>query len=209
MDRRDFLKASALASAGGVLGLNYASGQSIKPNRVAIQSQVAGSMKTRLASRELLTGLHLLHPALEIRQAGNDGVTGQPCLHSPSTKQDSRISKSMKSLLRNQAPLYAPPLNRLSSLLSSTFWKGRALSSALTAPRLLLIVLWNFDCLREVSPGRHRHLLLCADCCRGLISSTVSASTTTRISKHILQPCFVCVSTRSACMSTQKTNPIP
>lgn len=72
MDRRDFVKAGALVSAGGMLGLKYTSGQSIKPARVAIRSQVADSIKTRLAARELQTGLHLLHPTLEAKQVGTD-----------------------------------------------------------------------------------------------------------------------------------------
>jgi hypothetical protein len=76
IDRRDFLKASALASASGMLGLNHALGQSIKPSRVAIRSQVADSTKTRLAARELQTGLHLLYPTLEVRADAGDASAG-------------------------------------------------------------------------------------------------------------------------------------
>ena len=76
MDRRDFLKAGALASAGGVLGLDGVSGQTIKPARIAVRLQAADSLKTRLAVRELLTGLHLLFPTVQAKQADGAIASG-------------------------------------------------------------------------------------------------------------------------------------
>lgn len=75
IDRRDFLKAGALASAGEMVGLNDASGQEVRLGSLAIQSEVADSIKTRLAARELQTGLQMLHPALNIIQAGNNAAS--------------------------------------------------------------------------------------------------------------------------------------
>jgi hypothetical protein len=80
MDRRDFLKTTSLASASGVLALNFASAQAIRPKLVAIRSQVNDSMKARLAARELLSGLHMVNPALEVKQTSLDAVAGATLL---------------------------------------------------------------------------------------------------------------------------------
>lgn len=76
MDRRGFLKTSSLASAGGVFALNRASSQLVGRKLIVIQSQVADSVKARLAARELLTGLHMLDRALEVKQTSNEAVNG-------------------------------------------------------------------------------------------------------------------------------------
>ncbi len=57
MDRRDFLKASAIASASSLLIHTLAVAQRVLPQRIVIRNHAADSVKTRLASRELLTGL--------------------------------------------------------------------------------------------------------------------------------------------------------
>src|ERR1035438_1832451 len=80
MDRRDFLKTSALLSAGSMLPINRASAQAVKPKLVAIRSQVTDSLKARLAARELSSGLHMLNPALEVRLTSSDGGAGATVL---------------------------------------------------------------------------------------------------------------------------------
>jgi len=80
MDRRDFLKTSALVSASSLLALNRASAQAVTPKSIVIHSQVADSMKARLAARELFSGLHMLNPALEVRQASGDASHGATVL---------------------------------------------------------------------------------------------------------------------------------
>lgn len=74
IDRRDFLKTSALASAGGLLAVNNASAQSAGSKPIAIRSQVPDSLKARHAARELTSGLHMLNPALEVRETGGESV---------------------------------------------------------------------------------------------------------------------------------------
>ena len=80
MDRRDFLKSSALLSAGSLLALNDISAQIANPKLIAIRSQAAESMKARLAARELSSGLHMLSPTLEVRQTGSDAAAGATVL---------------------------------------------------------------------------------------------------------------------------------
>ncbi|MGH9616528.1 MAG: hypothetical protein ACRD28_07270, partial [Acidobacteriaceae bacterium] len=65
MDRRDFLKASAIASAGSLLAHAPADAQQFRPQRIAIRNLAADSAKTRLAERELLSGLRMLNAALQ------------------------------------------------------------------------------------------------------------------------------------------------
>ena len=77
MDRRDFIKSSALVSAGSLLAFNQASSQALKTKVVAIHLQAPNSVKARLAARELSSGLHILNPALEVKLSAADtsGVT--------------------------------------------------------------------------------------------------------------------------------------
>ena len=72
MDRRGFMKTSALASAAGMLALNQASAQVVKTKIIAIRSPVPDSLKTRHAARELSSGLHLLNPALDVKLTDGD-----------------------------------------------------------------------------------------------------------------------------------------
>lgn len=60
MDRRDFLKTSAMVSAGSLLGSSPAKVHSADAKRVAIRTLSADGVKTRLAARELLSGLRAL-----------------------------------------------------------------------------------------------------------------------------------------------------
>jgi hypothetical protein len=66
MDRRDFLKTTALASANSLLDHSRASAQIMGSVRVAIRTQASDSPKTRLAARELKSGLLTLNPAAEV-----------------------------------------------------------------------------------------------------------------------------------------------
>jgi hypothetical protein len=73
IDRRDFLKVSALASAGSLLIPSNTSAQ-LEPKQIAIRTLAADSLKTRLAARELLSGLRILHAATEVKQTSDDLV---------------------------------------------------------------------------------------------------------------------------------------
>ncbi len=79
MDRRGFLKTSALASASSLFAFNDSSAQTVKPRSIAIRLQAADTLKTRLAALELSTGLHMLNPKLEVKRAGGD-VSGATVL---------------------------------------------------------------------------------------------------------------------------------
>jgi hypothetical protein len=72
MDRRDFLKTSVLASASSLLATRYAGAQIVRPGLIAIHAQAPDTLKTRLAVRELLTGLRMLNPAFEVRQTNGE-----------------------------------------------------------------------------------------------------------------------------------------
>ena len=78
IDRRHFLKFSALAAAGSVLNRN-ASAQR-EPKQIAIRTLAADSLKTRLATRELLSGLRMLHAEAEVRQTSGDSVANATLL---------------------------------------------------------------------------------------------------------------------------------
>ena len=79
MDRRDFLKAAALASADGVLGGGGVSAQILAPLKVAISIEAPDSFKTRLAAQELKSGLLTLNPRFEIaRASGEPGTNVTP-----------------------------------------------------------------------------------------------------------------------------------
>jgi len=66
MDRRVFLKTTALASASSLLDHSRASAQIMGSFTVAIRTHAHDSPKTRLASRELKSGLLMLNPAAEV-----------------------------------------------------------------------------------------------------------------------------------------------
>ena len=72
MDRRDFLKTAALASANSKLDGGRASAQILTPIRVAIRTQAPDSFKTRLAARELKSGLLMLNPGVEVTHITDD-----------------------------------------------------------------------------------------------------------------------------------------
>ncbi len=72
MDRRDFLKTAALASANSILDRSSASAQILRPIRIAIQTQAPDSFKTRLAARELKSGLLMINPGMEVTHTTED-----------------------------------------------------------------------------------------------------------------------------------------
>jgi hypothetical protein len=80
MDRRDFLKSSALATAASVLPPHFAEAQTAQPQRILVQTHAPESKKVRLAARELLSGLRLLQSAAEIRQSAGDSRPGDVVL---------------------------------------------------------------------------------------------------------------------------------
>jgi len=80
MDRRDFLKISALASTGSLLIRGSASAQIVTPKRIAIRTLAPDSLKTRLATRELLSGLRMLNAAADVTQSSDDSVAGATLL---------------------------------------------------------------------------------------------------------------------------------
>lgn len=76
MDRRDFLKTSALATMSGLLGSGYAAtAEAVKPGRIVIHSQGVDTAKTRLAVKELMSGLRSLRVA-EVTQNAEGAVAG-------------------------------------------------------------------------------------------------------------------------------------
>ncbi len=77
IDRRDFLKASALVTARGLLGPAYAPAQMTGRKRIAIRTLSTGSVKTRLAARELASGLRTLNPADEVTQSTGDNPASE------------------------------------------------------------------------------------------------------------------------------------
>ena len=66
MDRRDFIKASAIASASSLMPQASANAQQLRPRRITVRNQAADSGKTRLAARKLLSGLRMLNSAAQI-----------------------------------------------------------------------------------------------------------------------------------------------
>ncbi|MGO8720192.1 MAG: hypothetical protein ACLQMO_13410 [Acidobacteriaceae bacterium] len=72
MDRRDFLKASAIASASSLLTHLPADAQRVRPQRILLRNHAADSVKTRLAACELLSGLRMLHAAPQIALASDN-----------------------------------------------------------------------------------------------------------------------------------------
>ncbi|MGC1871867.1 MAG: hypothetical protein WA700_12980 [Acidobacteriaceae bacterium] len=73
MDRRDFIKASAIASASTLMAQASGNAQRLRPQRITVRNQAPDSVKTRLATRELLSGLRMLHSAPQIEM-----VSGAP-----------------------------------------------------------------------------------------------------------------------------------
>lgn len=80
MDRRDFLKTTAIVSTGTWLDRVYGFQQISWPKRIAIRTHVADTVKTRLAARELESGLSVLNPAVEITNADGGGATNPTLL---------------------------------------------------------------------------------------------------------------------------------
>ena len=74
MDRRDFLKASAIASASSLMPQASANAQRLRPQHITVRNQAPDSVKTRLAARELLSGLRMLNIALQIDIARDTGA---------------------------------------------------------------------------------------------------------------------------------------
>ena len=79
IDRREFLKVGALASAGALLIPTNASAQA-GPKPIAIRTLAADSLKTRLATRELLSGLRMLHAPTEVTQTSGESVANATLL---------------------------------------------------------------------------------------------------------------------------------
>ncbi len=75
MDRRDFMKAGALA-ASNIFLPQSGFAQLIPVQRIGVRLQAPVSMKTRLAVRELCSGLHMLNRAWEVGEATDDERSG-------------------------------------------------------------------------------------------------------------------------------------
>jgi hypothetical protein len=116
IDRRNFLKTGAMASGYGLLALNRGSAQVSQSKVMNVRSHVPDSLKTRLAVRELVSGLRLLDRSLEIKQS-SDYVHGATVLtltidssHFKGTEQFEIVSSEEGVALRaasEQALLYA------------------------------------------------------------------------------------------------------
>ena len=79
-DRRDFLKASALVAARGLLEPGYVPAQMTGRKRIAIRNLSEDSVKTRLAARELESGLRILNSADEVTQSTEGSPAGDMVL---------------------------------------------------------------------------------------------------------------------------------
>ena len=66
MDRRDFLKTGALVSASSLFEPGYVAAEAAGRKRIAIRLGTAETVKTRLATRELLSGLRRLNTGGEV-----------------------------------------------------------------------------------------------------------------------------------------------
>src|SRR5271155_3464230 len=75
MDRRDFMKTGALAASDIFLSQSGFA-QPTPVQRIAVRLQAPVSMKTRLAVRELCSGLHMLNRAWEISETTDDERAG-------------------------------------------------------------------------------------------------------------------------------------
>lgn len=77
MDRRDFIKTGALVAANGLVETPQGIAKTSRPQRIAIHAQARQSLKVRLATRELLTGLRSLQSAPEVVESDGsvDGDT--------------------------------------------------------------------------------------------------------------------------------------
>jgi hypothetical protein len=75
MDRREFLKISALASTGSLVLPKSGPAQTTEPKQIAILTLAAASLKTRLATRELMSGLRILNGVPEVIQTSGDHDT--------------------------------------------------------------------------------------------------------------------------------------
>src|SRR5271170_1566775 len=75
MDRRDFMKAGALAASD--MFLSQGGFAQLTPvQRIGVRLHAPVSMKTRLALRELCSGLHMLNRAWEVGEATDDERAG-------------------------------------------------------------------------------------------------------------------------------------
>jgi len=72
--RRDFMKASALVSAGSLLGQGQLLAVGTRIQRITVRNLTANSPRSRLATRELLSGLRTLRIACEVVES-NDVTT--------------------------------------------------------------------------------------------------------------------------------------
>lgn len=80
MDRRDFIKSGALATAASMLGPRLDSAQIPDPRRIVVRTTAPLSTKVKLASRELMTGLRSLHSRAEVTQSDNRSGSGDVVL---------------------------------------------------------------------------------------------------------------------------------
>ncbi len=80
MDRREFLKMSALASTGSLVLPKSAPARTTAAKQIAIRTLAADSLKTRLATRELMCGLRMLNGVPEVVQSSDDHVANATLL---------------------------------------------------------------------------------------------------------------------------------
>lgn len=190
MDRRHFLKASAMFSAGGLLGSNPIQSHGDGAKKITIRTLSLDGVKTRLAARELLSGLRALKSPGIIVETAESGTAFEITLTVDASRfkqtEDYEIARTSRGAAfhasTEQALLYAV----------FDFLDAKARSSASMAQWRRSTPRTGCICQNRVSRGTLRHALVCEDCCRGRIFSTASAFITTRISKHILPPCYAC-----------------
>jgi hypothetical protein len=76
MRRRDFMKTSAFAVAGGIFLPQSGFGQLTTVTRIGVRLQARESARTRLAVNELCSGLHRLNGTWDVREIVEDERNG-------------------------------------------------------------------------------------------------------------------------------------
>ena len=80
MDRREFLKISALASTGSFVLPKSAPAQAAETKQIVIRTLAPTSLKTRLATRELMSGLRMLNGLSQVTQTSDDRIANSTLL---------------------------------------------------------------------------------------------------------------------------------
>ena len=130
MDRRDFLKASAVASASSLISNPPMDAQRLRPKRISLRNQAPDSVKTRLATRELLSGLRMLKSAPQIDIGGDASPAGAVQLTLRIEPSRFRQAEQYEIASSGKSAAISAAMNRRCCMPCSIFWNGRDWCSA-------------------------------------------------------------------------------